>query len=94
MFYKKVALIVAALFNVECTEKELTRPKGVENWPYNDKGDIAYEVYMSKTVKNHSGSFGFWQHGVTKDKAYKNTLKHLFKSLKWSYKVRIEKWLE
>ena len=31
MFYKKVALIVAALFDVECTEKELTRPRGVEN---------------------------------------------------------------
>ena len=45
-------------------------------------------------IKNQNGSFGFWKYNKDLDKAYKEAFFHLLTSLKWSYKVKIQKWLK
>lgn len=55
--------------------------------------DVINEIYITNYTKNHCGSFGFWTRGNTYEEAAKKAVKHLLVSLKWSYKVKIKRWL-
>ena len=85
--------ILAKLTNVRVKNNIRMRPEGVVNWGYSDTSDIVYELYVTNFTKDHNGSFGFWVHGDTYEEAAKKAIGKLLASLKWSYKVRIEKWL-
>lgn len=86
--------ILAKLTNVRVENRILERPDGVVNWGYSDTSDIVSEIYITNFAKDHNGSFGFWVHGDTYEEAAKKAIGRLLVSLKWSYKVRIKKWLE
>ena len=55
--------------------------------------DVINEIYITNYAKNHCGSFGFWTCGNTYEEAAKKAVKHLLVSLKWSYKMKIKRWL-
>ena len=98
MVYTKLLDTLAALTNVRVEKKILRRPEGRLKWGYSDNSDIVTEIYITNFSKNPTyknyGSFGSWVHGDTDEEASKKALIQLLKSLKWSYKVKIEKWLE
>jgi hypothetical protein len=85
---------LAKLTNIGIESKVLERPSGVVNWVYSDTSDTVSEIHITNFVKDHHGSFGFWVHGDTYEEAAKKAIGRLLTSLKWSYKVRIKKWLE
>ena len=85
--------ILAKLVNVRVENKIRMRPEGVVDWGYSDTSDIVSEIYVTNFTKGHYGSFGFWVHGDTYEEAAKEAVIRLLKSLKWSYKIKIMKWL-
>lgn len=93
MVYSKLFNTLVTLTNVRTEKKILRRPEGVVKWGYSDNSDVVTEIYVTNFAKDHHGSFGFWVHGDTDEEAYKKALIHLVKSLKWAYKVKIERWL-
>ena len=94
MSYRTIVHAIASLTNVRCEEEIVKRPKGVKNWAFNEDGDSVYKIYMTNfDIKNQNGSFGFWKYNKDLDKAYKEAFFHLLSSLKWSYKIRLKKWL-
>lgn len=93
MFYKKILQSLIPLFDLNVEERKLYRPEGVTYWGFSDYADEVYEVYVSISVKDHHGSFGYWVHDEECDMAYKKALKKLFSHVKWSYKIRLGRWL-
>ena len=95
MSYRAIVHAIIPFVGVRCEEKIIERPKNVKNWAFNEEGDIAYQVYMTNfDIKNQNGSFGFWKYNKDLDKAYKEALFSLINKLKWSYKIRLKKWLK
>ena len=98
MVYIKLLDTLATLANVRVEKKILKRPEGIVKWGYSDNSDIVTEIYLTnfskKPIYNNSGSFGFWVHGDTEEEASKRALIQLLNSLKWSYKIKIGRWLE
>lgn len=94
MFYKKILDIMVSLFGIEYEEKKLYRPEGIMQWGFSDYADEVYEVYVSLSNKDHNGSFGYWVHDEERDIAYKKALKKVFSHMKWSYIIKIKKWLK
>lgn len=94
MFYRKVLQSLIPLFNLKVEEKKLYRPEGVVYWGYSDYANEVYEVYVSISYKDHNGSFGYWVHDEERDMAYKKALKKVFYNMKWSYGIRLKKWLK
>ena len=92
--YGNILGILAKLTNVRVENKIRMRPEGVVNWGYSDTSDIVNELYVTNFTKEQNGSFGFWVHGDTYEEAAKKAIGRLLVSLKWSYKVRIMKWLK
>lgn len=88
--YGNILDILAKLTNVRVENKIRMRLQGVVNWGYSD---IVNELYVTNFTKEQNGSFGFWVHGDTYEEAAKKAIGKLLANLKWSYKVRIEKWL-
>lgn len=86
--------ILVKLTNVRVENRILKRPDGVVNWGYSDTSDVVSEIYITNFAKDHHGSFGFWVHGDTYEEAAKKAIGRLLVGLKWSYKIRIKKWLE
>ena len=98
MVYIKLLDTLATLANVRVEKKLLRRPEGILKWGYSDNSDVVTEIYVTNFSKNHvrsgGSSFGFWVHGDTEEEASKRALIQLLKSLKWSYKIKIGRWLE
>ena len=94
MFYKKILDIMVSLFGIKYEEKKLYRPEGVVYWGLSDYADEVYEVYVSISTKDHSGSFGYWVHDEERDIAYKKAVKKAFSHMKWSYIIKTKKWLK
>ena len=92
--YGNILGILAKLVNVRVENKIRMRPEGVVDWGYSDTSDIVSEIYVTNFTKGHYGSFGFWVHGDTYEEAAKEAVIRLLKSLKWSYKIKIMKWLK
>ena len=92
--YGNILGILAKLVNVRVENKIRMRPEGVVDWGYSDTSDIVSEIYVTNFAKGHYGSFGFWVHGDTYEEAAKEAVIRLLKSLKWSYKIKIMKWLK
>lgn len=92
--YGNILGILAKLVNIRVENKIRMRPEGVVNWGYSDTSDIVNEIYVTNFAKGHYGSFGFWVHGDTYEEAAKEAVIRLLKSLKWSYKIKIMKWLK
>lgn len=93
--YKEVLTYIASILGLRVEEKVLTRPKDAVEWTLSTK-DIAYQLYVTNAPKGKetpSFSFGFWRYGETEDEVYKTALMHLIPSLKWTYKMRLKKWL-
>lgn len=55
--------------------------------------DVINEIYITNYAKNRYGCFGFWTRGNTYEEAAKKAVRQLLVSLKWSYKVKIKRWL-
>lgn len=94
MFYKKIYMTLVPFFGINTEEKKIYKPEGITYWGYSDYADMVYEVYTSFVSKDHNGSFGYWVHDEEIDGAYKKALGKIFSHIKWSYKVRFEKWLK
>ena len=81
--FRKILDILVSLTHVKMTVKEVKRTEG----------EMIFEIYITNYNKYHNGSFGFWEYGYTYEEAAKKAVKHLLTSLKWSYKIRVKKWL-
>ena len=85
---------MSSMFGLTTEETVILRPEGVVNWGYSEKADRVYQVYVSLPTKNHNGSFGFWVHDDSLKVAYRKAFYKAVSHMKWSYKVRLEKWLK
>lgn len=81
--FRKILDILVSLTHVKMTTKEVKRTEG----------EMVFEIYITNYNIHHNGSFGFWEYGCTYEESAKKAVKHLLTSLKWSYKIRIKKWL-
>ena len=81
--FRKILDILVSLTHVKMTTKEVKRTEG----------EMVFEIYITNYNIHHNGSFGFWEYGCTYEEVAKKAVKHLLTSLKWSYKIRIKKWL-
>lgn len=94
--FGKILDSLVRLTNVKIEKKVLQRPCKITDWDFSENSDIVHQIYITnfKKFNDSHASFGFWVHGDTYEEAAKEAVIRLLKSLKWSYKIKIMKWLK
>lgn len=93
--FGKILDILVRLTNVKIEKKVRTKPIGITDWELSDTSNVVFEIYITnfKTLNDSHASFCFWVHGDTYDEAAEMAIIRLMKSLVWSYKIKVKKWL-
>ena len=95
IMFGKFLDILVRLTNVKIEKKVLTKPIGITDWELSDTSNVVFEIYITnfKTLNDGHAPFYFWVHGDTYDEAAEMAIIRLMKSLVWSYKIKVKKWL-